>query len=180
LVGPDHDDKDGVIFPERINGRIAMLHRLKSKVQIAYFEDFESLADSQKFWNGYVKHFDDYEVMRSEFPWERRKVGVGPPPIKTDLGWLMIYHGVSIESIYRAGAALLDLNDPSKVLARTKEPILEPEMEFEKHGTVPNVVFPCGTVVRDGRLWVYYGGADKVCCVASAPLDEFLDELEKS
>lgn len=92
----------------------------------------------------------------------------------------MIYHGVSIESIYRAGAALLDLNDPSKVLARTKEPILEPEMEFEKHGTVPNVVFPCGTVVRDGRLWVYYGGADKVCCVASAPLDEFLDELEKS
>lgn len=180
LIGPDRDDKDCVIFPERLNGRIAMLHRLKSKVQIAYFESFESLIDSQKFWNGYVRHFDDYEVMRSKFLWEARKVGVGPPPIKTDRGWLVIYHGVSIEHIYRVGAALLDLDDPSKVLTRTNEPILEPEMEFEKHGVVPNVVFPDGAVILDGKLMVYYGGADKVCCVASAPLDEFLDELEKS
>jgi predicted GH43/DUF377 family glycosyl hydrolase len=127
-----------------------------------------------------VKHLDDYEVIRSMFPWERRKVGVGPPPIKTDLGWLVIYHGVSIESIYRAGAILLDLDNPSKVLARTKEPILEPEMEFEKYGVVPNVVFPDGAIVQYRKLMVYYGGADKVCCVASTPLDEFLDELEKS
>jgi len=180
LIGPDSHDKDCVIFPERITGRIAMLHRLKSKVQIAYFEDFESLADSQDFWNGYVKHLDDYEVIRSTFPWEKRKVGVGPPPIKTDLGWLVIYHGVSIERIYRVGAILLDLDNPSKVLARTKEPILAPEMEFEKYGFVRNVVFPDGAVIRDGELMVYYGGADKVCCVAKAPLDEFLDELKKS
>jgi len=183
LIGPNHNDKDCVIFPERINGRIAMLHRLKSKVQIAYFDDFESLLShslSQNFWNGYVKHLDDYEIFHPTFPWERRKVGVGPPPIKTDLGWLVIYHGVSIESIYRAGAILLDLDNPSKVLARTKEPILEPEMKFEKHGIVPNVIFPDGAIIRDGKLTVYYGGADKVCCVARTPLDEFLDELKKA
>jgi predicted GH43/DUF377 family glycosyl hydrolase len=179
LIGPDRNDKDCVIFPERIAGKIAMIHRLKSRVQIAYFDDLESLVDSKNFWNGYVKHLDDHEVFHSIFSWERRKVGVGPPPIKTDLGWLVIYHGVSIESIYRAGAILLDLDNPSKVLARTKEPILEPEMEFEKYGVVPNVVFPDGAIAKDGELLVYYGGADKVCCVASAPLDEFLDELKK-
>ncbi len=178
LVGPDRNDKDCVLFPERINGRIAILHRLQSKVQIAYFENFESLQNSQEFWGEYVRHFDDYEVMRAKFPWEKRKVGVGPPPIKTDHGWLVIYHGVSTDRIYRAGAMLLDLDEPKKVLARTEEPILEPEMEFEKRGIVPNVVFPDGAVIQNGELLSYYGGADKVCCVASAPIDEFLDELE--
>lgn len=90
----------------------------------------------------------------------------------------MIYHGVSIEHIYRGGAILLDLDKPTKILARTSEPILEPETEFEKDGVVPNVVFPDGAVVRDGKLLIYYGGADRVCCVASAPIDEFLDELQ--
>lgn len=179
LVGPDHNDKDCVIFPERINGRVAILHRLKSKVQIAYFESIESLTKSQRFWREYVTHFDDYEVMRAKFPWEERKVGAGSPPIKTERGWLVIYHGVSHEGIYRAGAVLLDLDDPKKVVARTSTPILEPEMDFEKRGVVPNVVFPDGAVVRDGELLSYYGGADRVTCVASAPLDDFLDELEK-
>ena len=180
LVGPDCNDKDWVIFPERIDGRIAVLHRLESKVQIAYFENFESMRDPYGFWKEYLEHLNDYEVMRAKFPWETRKIGVGPPPIRTDLGWLVIYHGVSIENIYRAGAALLDLDDPSKVLARTEEPILEPEMDFEKHGVVPNVVFPDGAVVRERDLMVYYGGADKVSCVASAPFDEFLGELTKA
>lgn len=178
-VGPDRNDKDCVIFPERINGRIALLHRLKSKVQIAYFDSFESLTNSREFWDRYVTHFDDYEVMKSKFAWEERKIGIGPPPIKTEHGWLVIHHGVSIDHIYRAGAALLDLDDPSKVLARTEEPILEPEMEFERNGVVRNVVFPDGAVVRNRELLVYYGGADKVCCVASAPFDEFLDELKR-
>jgi predicted GH43/DUF377 family glycosyl hydrolase len=179
LVGPDHNDKDCVIFPERINGKIAMLHRLESKVQIAYFDGFEALADSQDFWSEYVRHFDDYEVMKAKFSWEERKVGVGPPPIKTDRGWLVIYHGVSIDRIYRAGALLLDLDEPRKIVARTKEPILEPVMEFEKHGVVANVVFPDGAVVHNGELLCYYGAADKVSCVASAPIDEFVDELER-
>ena len=179
LVGPDRNDKDCVLFPERINGRVAMLHRLESKVQIAYFETVEELMNSQKFWTEYVKHFRDYEVIGPKFPWEKRKVGVGPPPIRTERGWLMIYHGVSAERIYRAGAVLLDLDDPTRVVARTRKPILEPEMEFEKRGVVPNVVFPDGAIILDGTLSTYYGGADKVCCVASAPIDEFLDELER-
>ena len=179
LIGPDRNDKDCVIFPERIKGRITVLHRLESKVQVAYFDSFESLADSRDYWSEYVRHFDDYEVMKAKFSWEKRKVGVGPPPVKTDRGWLVIYHGVSIDRIYRAGALLLDLDEPGKVVARTKEPILEPVMDFEREGVVPNVVFPDGAVVLNGELLCYYGGADKVCCVASAPIDEFLDELEK-
>ncbi len=178
LVGPDRTDKDWVLFPERIGGRVAMLHRLQSKVQIAYFETVEELKNSQKFWTEYLKHFRDYEVIGPKFSWEKRKIGVGPPPIRTERGWLVIYHGVSQARIYRAGAVLLDLNDPTKVVARTREPILEPEMEFEKRGVVPNVVFPDGAIILDGTLLTYYGGADKVCCVASAPIDEFLDELE--
>jgi len=180
LIGPDCDDKDWVIFPERINGRIAILHRVASRMQIAYFESFESLKYPHEFWKEYLKQLNEYEVMRGKCSWEAKKIGVGPPPIKTDLGWLVIYHGVSMEGIYRAGAALLDLDDPLKVLARTEEPILKPEMEFEKYGAVPNVVFPCGAVVRDGKLWVYYGGADKTSCVANAPFDEFLDALKRS
>jgi predicted GH43/DUF377 family glycosyl hydrolase len=179
LVGPDRDDKDCVIFPEKINGRIVILHRLESKVQIAHFDSIESLATSQSFWSEYVTHFDDYEILRAKFSWEERKVGIGPPPIRTARGWLVIYHGVSVDRIYRAGALLLDLDDPKKVVARTRTPILEPEADFERQGFVPNVVFPDGAVVRDGELLTYYGGADRVCCVASSPLDEFLDELEK-
>ena len=179
LVGPDRNDKDWVLFPERIGGRIAMLHRLQSKVQIAYFESVEELENSQKFWDEYVKHFRDFEVIGPKFTWEKLKVGVGPPPIKTERGWLVIYHGVSEERIYRAGAVLLDLDIPTKVVARTREPILEPEMKFEKRGVVSNVVFPDGAIIQDGKLFTYYGGADKVCCVASAPVDEFLDELER-
>lgn len=179
IVGPDHNDKDCVLFPERINGRIALLHRIQSKIQIAYFETFEELQNSREFWNDYMKHFRDYEIIRPKFPWERRKVGTGPPPIKLDSGWLVIYHGVSIERIYHAGALLLDLDDPTKIIARTKTPILEPEMEFERRGVVPNVVFPDGAVIHGGELLIYYGGADRVCCLASAPLDEFLDDLRK-
>lgn len=179
IVGPDRNDKDCVLFPERVDGKLALLHRIQSKIQIAYFESFQELNNSQRFWENYLKHFRDYEIIRPKFPWERRKVGTGPPPIKVDGGWLVIYHGVSIERIYRTGAILLDLDEPRKIIARAKTPILEPEMGFERKGVVPNVVFPDGAVIHDGKLLIYYGGADRVCCVASAPLDEFLDELKK-
>jgi len=178
LVGPDLDDKDFVIFPERINGKIAILHRLESRVQVAYFNDLGALTHSQGYWGDYLEHVDDYEVLRPEFQWEKFKVGAGPPPIKTDRGWLVIYHGIDVDRVYRAGAVLLDLHDPKKTLARTKEPILEPKMAFESHGIVSNVVFPTGAVILQGELLIYYGGADRVCCVASAPIDQFLEELE--
>ena len=179
LVGPDQDDKDCVLFPGKVNGKIAILHRLDSKIQIAYFDNLESLNDSQEFWSQYVTHYDDFEIIRSKYPWEEWKVGVGPPPVRTDRGWLVIYHGVNVQRIYSAGAILLDLDEPAKILARTREPILEPEMEFEKRGRIPNVVFPEGAVIQNGDLLVYYGGADRVSCIAKAPLDDFLDDLER-
>ena len=178
IVGPDLNDKDCVLFPEPINGKIALLHRVDGKVQIAYFEDLGTLEHSRAYWDDYLRDLDAVEVIRPRFHWETRKVGAGPPPMKTTKGWLVIYHGVSAERIYRVGAVLLDLDDPKKVIARTRDPILQPETEFERLGVVPNVVFPDGAVVHDGELLVYYGGADRVCCAASAPLDEFLRELE--
>ena len=99
------------------------------------------------------------------------------PPIQTDIGWLVIYHGVDSNTVYRAGAALLDLEDPRRVIARTQEPILEPEENFERNGTVPNVVFPEGAVVTNDELKVFYGGADRVCCVASIPIKLLLEAL---
>jgi len=179
LIGPDRDDKDCVLFPGRVDGKVLMLHRLGSKIQIAHFDNFESLSNSQEFWTKYVKHYDDFELIGPRYPWEELKVGVGAPPVRTDRGWLVIYHGVSAQRIYRAGALLLDLENPTKILARTKDPILEPESEFEIHGIVPNVVFPEGATIQHGDLLVYYGGADRVSCLAKAPLDDFLDDLQK-
>jgi len=180
LVGPARDDKDCVLFPEKVKGKIAMLHRLDSKIQIAYFDNIDAIINSDKFWSEYVAHFDDFEIIRPKYAWEEWKVGVGPPPIKTDRGWLVIYHGVDTRRVYRVGAVLLDLDEPTKILARTKEPILEPEMEFEKRGIVPNVVFPEGAVLQDGELLIYYGAADRVSCLAKTSIDEFLDALCKA
>jgi predicted GH43/DUF377 family glycosyl hydrolase len=98
-------------------------------------------------------------------------------PIKTSEGWLVIYHGVSIDKVYSAGALLLDLKEPFKIIGRTKEPILKPETSYEKNGDVPNVVFPTGACILDDNLYVYYGGADKVCCVATIELDLLLEYL---
>ena len=179
IVGPDLNDKDCVIFPERINGKIALLHRIEGKVQVAYFDSLETLENPRHYWEEYLKKVQDFEIIKPRFAWETLKVGAGAPPIRTEKGWLVVYHGVSAEEVYRGGAMLLDLEDPKKIVARTRQPILEPETEFEKVGVVPNVVFPDGAVVVHGELLVYYGGADRVCCVAAAPLDEFLEELEK-
>ena len=106
-------------------------------------------------------------------------MGTGPSPIKTRKGWLLFYHGVSIDRIYRVGAALLDLKDPRQVIARTKQPLLEPVEKYEKIGDVNNVVFPTGAVVIDKKILLYYGGADKVCCIASANLNELIEYIMK-
>ena len=111
--------------------------------------------------------------------WDSQKVGAGAPPIKTKDGWLLIYQGVgeSDPGRYKIGAMLLDLKDPVKVLARLEKPILEPQAAYENEGWKTGVIYPCGAVVIRDRLLVYYGGADKVTCVASAKLDELLGRL---
>ena len=98
--------------------------------------------------------------------WESKKIGISGPPIKTNDGWLLFYHGVSHESVYTQGIALLDISNPSEVLIRQTEPILEPKLHWEKEGCVPNVVFSCGQIETGDSILVYYAGADTVMGVA--------------
>ena len=110
--------------------------------------------------------------------WDNEKVGITAPPIKTKHGWLLLYHGISKNHhTYRVGAVLLDLKDPAIVLARSTDPIFEPKEEYEKVGIVNNVVFPCGLILRDNLLYIYYGGGDRVVGVATMEIDIILDAL---
>jgi predicted GH43/DUF377 family glycosyl hydrolase len=109
------------------------------------------------------------------------KIGINNPPIKTDSGWLVFYHGVSeIDRHYRIGALLLDLTDIPQVIGRTPYPILEPESSFERNGEVSNVVFPCGHVIKNDEIYLYYGGADRVICGAKIGLTALVDYLKNS
>lgn len=179
LIGPDLVDKDAVLFPKIIKGGLAMIHRIDPSIQIAYFDNlqFEKLFDPSfrsQYWTEYLRNLDAHTIMRPREWWEKRKIGIGPPPIKTPEGWLMIYHGVDDNYVYRAGAALADLDDPQKILARSRTPILEPIEPYEKYGFVPDVVFPEAAMVLDNGLYVFYGAADTVTGVATACLDELL------
>ncbi len=153
------ESKNSFFFPEKINGKYALIHRTSPNIAISYSDNIEKWSE-QKI------------LMKAENNWEYFKIGGGAPPIKTDKGWLFIYHGVDRSTSYRLGVALLDLNDPEKVLKRSKIPFLEPETEYECSGVVPNVVFTCGAVLIDDMILVYYGGADTVIGVATARLDE--------
>lgn len=178
VIGPAMRDKDAVIFPRRVGGKIAMLHRIVPDIQIAYFDDVEHLFDpAPEYWQRHLESLDDHVLMRPEAPWERMKIGAGPTPIETKEGWLLIYHGVDEHYVYRAGLALLDLDDPRRVIARTAHPVMEPSLPFELEGDVNNVVFPEGAVVMDGTLHMYYGAADRVIGHATASLADVLDVL---
>lgn len=116
-----------------------------------------------------LKTWYDHKIIMKPIPdsdWQYNKIGIAGPPIKTEQGWLLIYHGTSKEKGYCLGATLLDLDDPSKVLARQTEPILKPEIDWEVNGYIPQVVFSCGQAEIGDRILVYYGGADTVTGVA--------------
>ena len=181
-----HDDKDVVYFSTKMprtsgdldssneqDGKCYFsLHRPSSWVGSSYGVDKPSiwLAESSS-----ITSFQKYSILlKPEQDWEAAKVGAGPPPIRTKRGWLVIYHGVSNSKVYRAGAAVLDLDEPNRVLGRSICPILEPEKEYETNGDVNNVVFPSGACVIDDKLFLYYGAADKVCCLATANLDSLV------
>jgi beta-1,2-mannobiose phosphorylase / 1,2-beta-oligomannan phosphorylase len=194
------NNKDVVLFPEKMSqqqsssvlslslplpsnnidraDKYFFLHRPSGWIGSKYGVDKPSI------WLGEGNALTNFEkhtlLLKPEEDWEELKVGAGPPPIKTRTGWLVIYHGVSREKVYRAGAAVLDLHDPSKIIGRTKTPILEPKEPYEKFGDVNNVVFPTGACVVDNdKLFVYYGAADKVCCLATADLNYLLDHILK-
>jgi predicted GH43/DUF377 family glycosyl hydrolase len=171
------DNRDVIIFPEQIGGRFYMIHRPVSWIGNGYG------CQKPSIWMSTSTDLLDWNQHRvlaqPTFDWESGKVGGSTPPIKTSKGWLMLYHGVNQEKVYRVGAMLLDLKHPEKIIARLPYPILEPEMDYEKNGLVKNVVFPCGNIVKDGVLFVYYGGADTCCCVATVKLNDLVKELLK-
>jgi len=175
LISPPHIvDKNACILPEKINGKYVIFHRVFPNILIDFVDDLD--FDGKTRWlEGQFK----IPTRALSSDWDNLKVGCGPPPIKTKDGWLLIYQAVGSndESRYKIGAMLLDLKDPTKVLARTRNPILEPIAAYENDGWKAGVVYPCGAVVINDRLFVYYGGADMVVGVASAKLNLFLEQL---
>lgn len=173
-------DKDAFLFPRRIGGKIAYVHRFEPNVQIDYFDSFSDLFDDG-FWKHYTPDGQGSVALVGEQPWEEGKLGGSLPPIETPDGWLFVYHGVAHDRqpfCYRAGIALLDLDDPHKVLARLPYPVLEPTERYETTGDVNNVVFPCGGYIYGGDLYLVYGGADKVTALARCPMKELMEELK--
>ena len=175
ITSEGSDNKDVVLFPEKINGKYFFLHRPTSWVGPKFGIGKPSI------WIGEGDSITKFEhhtmLMTPEYDWEFYRIGSGPPPLKTKDGWLLIYHGVDENLTYRSGAALLDIQQPNVVIGRTKTPILEPHEAFEKNGDVNNVVFPTGACIIDEDLYVYYGAADTVCCVASVNLDLLLERI---
>ena len=166
------DDKDTCIFSEKIKGEYFIMHRVGDEICGDYFKSLDFKKETVK------------KCIRIIGPrinsWDSAKVGISAPPIKTKAGWLLLYHGVSkSHNTYRIGAALLSLKDPAIVLSRTTDAIFEPEESYEKNGIVKNVVFPCGMVLKDNLLYIYYGAADTVVGVATMELDIILKALTR-
>lgn len=158
----DEPNKDAALLPEKINGRYMIFHRREPAIWAAYSENLSDWTDHQRIMPPFP-----------ESAWEGKKIGIAGPPFKTDGGWVMIYHAVGgSPHKYSLGIALLDSNDPTCVIKRQSQPILEPELEWEINGFVPNVVFSCGQVILDDQLYVYYGGADTAIGVAAVPMSE--------
>ncbi len=170
LISPAGEiQKNWVIFPEKLNGKYAILHSISPSVTIDYFDSLEDIFTIKSHHNN---RSDDRR-------WDNILRGVGAPPIKTDYGWLVLYHAMDKRdpNRYKVGAMLLDLNDPRKIIHRCHQPILEPDAHYENNGFKSGVVYVCGSIIKDGRIFVYYGGADKFVCAASAPVEEFLSSL---
>lgn len=179
LTEPSLDDRDVILFPEKIKDKFYMLHRPKNYVGAEYGTEHPAIwiksSDDLMTWNVPSKL-----LFKGEEWWEE-KIGGNTPPIKTDEGWLMLYHGVDKDFCYRVGAALLDLNDPTTVLYKTKDFIMEPETSEEKAGLYKwGVVFPTGNVLLDGTLYVYYGASDQWCCVATANIEELVAFIKEN
>ncbi|TXF79017.1 pesticidal protein Cry7Aa [Chryseobacterium sp.] len=171
-------DKDILLFPRRVNGRLYFLHRIKPDIQIVSVHDLSELTHS--FWDAFLLTFSDHILISPKYDHEVSYLGGGCPPIETEAGWLLIYHGVhdTVEGyVYCVCAALLDLEDPAHEIARLPYPLFRPEYNYEQHGLVNNVCFPTGTVINDDTLYIYYGAADEHIACASVRLSELLNEL---
>ncbi|MDP3983047.1 MAG: glycosidase [bacterium] len=156
------DSKDAALFPELINENYLMVHRVIPHARLAIAPDARNYKErGPLFWP-------------RPGMWDSKRIGMGAPPIKTPHGWLLFYHGVDDNMVYRLGLALLDVHNPAIVLGRSSEPILEPEEVYEKEGLVPNIVFTCGAVETSSEYLVYYGAGDAVVGLATVSKDIIL------
>lgn len=160
-------NKDHILFPEKVGGRYCILHRRQPHIWLAFSDD--------------LIHWTDHSIILSPRPvgaaqddWDSKSIGGNGVPIKTEHGWLLFYHGYGEKHIYRHSVALLDLDDPTKVLHYPTTHIMEPTETWEIRGDVPNVVFSCANIVVDDELWFYYGGADRMVGLATAPLADVI------
>lgn len=172
-------NRNGVLFPRRIDGRLAMLSRPSDRGHTPFGEIYYSQSPDMTYWG---KH---RLVMRPAGGWQATKVGAGPVPIETTEGWLLFYHGVLTSCngfVYSMGAALLDLDRPWKVIARTEPYLLHPKMLYEQVGDVPNVIFPSAALTDSvtGRIAIYYGAADTVTGLAFCRVDEVVEFVRKN
>jgi predicted GH43/DUF377 family glycosyl hydrolase len=168
------DNRNGVLFPEKINGLYARLDRPNTGADTG--DIWVSYSPDLIYWGKSKCVFRNWQGIR----WAWSKIGPGAVPIKTPKGWLTIFHGVRTQCkahfVYQLGVCLLDLKDPSKVLAMSPDAILIPEESYELIGQTPSVVFTCGAVVEpDGEVKIYYGGADTVQCVATSTVQRLID-----
>jgi beta-1,4-mannooligosaccharide/beta-1,4-mannosyl-N-acetylglucosamine phosphorylase len=173
-------NRNGVLFPRKINGNFVMLSRPSDNGHTPFGDIFLSQSPDLIYWG---KH--RLVLKTSHYWWKNVKLGAGPLPIETSEGWLLIYHGVCATCsgfVYSIGGALLDINDPSKVIANCANYLLTPEEPYETIGFVPNVIFPCAALYdsETGRLAIFYGAADTYCALAFARLDEIIDYIKSN
>ncbi len=172
-------DKNVIFFPRKINGKFCFLHRIKPDIQIVVSVDhLQELTTA--FWQNYLLNLDDCIVLAPKYEHEQSYIGGGCPPIETEHGWLLIYHGVHDSAkgyVYSACAALLDIDNPQKEIARLPYALFKPEFAWELRGEVNNVCFPTGAVLFDDTLYIYYGAADEQIAYVSVSLCALLKEL---
>jgi len=159
-----------------------LTHRILPDIQITYFNEFRELRYND-FWEDYLRKMHKYVLLEGMHGFEERHIGGGAPPIKTKHGWLLIYHAAEETNkcrVYRAGAVLLNLKNPQKVIGRLPYPLFEPEKDYEVTGHVNDIVFPTGTAHFGEDLYIYYGAADSKICVASVNLEELIQELKRN
>ncbi len=181
VTAADIDDRDVILFPEKIGGQYVVLRRplpfveashkgvMRGTIQMSFSDDLQTWSPPEV-------------VVEPEFGWENNRIGGSTPPIKTKEGWLVIYHGVETADasvkrvIYRVGVLMLDLENPRKIISRNPDFIMEPEEYYELFGLyIPNVVFPTANVVKDGTVYLYYGCCDTSIGLATAPLSDLVD-----
>ncbi|MFH1549364.1 MAG: glycosidase [Planctomycetota bacterium] len=170
------EDKDAALFPVRFDGRWALIHRPATSFEGVGAHIWMSYSPDLKHWGDHIMFL---EARRGAW-WDANRIGLSPQPLRTDKGWLIMYHGVrrtAAGCIYRLGLALLDLEDPSRVIRRSDEWVFSPEEDYERTGDVNEVVFPCGWVREGDEIRLYYGGADTCIALATASLSGILRYL---